>query len=158
MKINDLWCIKTNYARDYDGTSFNDMIIDDGGNIVICKGYDAIAQIITNKLWFIPRDYPYDITKGISYEKITNNENVKESLLTYVVKREIFSINDEIDKSFIPIYGIKFVNVIHDYNDNKNFKVDIEVTCNSNTIISTAGNIITTNTGFNLTNIRIQKI
>lgn len=93
------------------GISFNDIYIDEGGNLVLCSGTEMIKNAIATNLWLWISEYEYNTTIGVPYKTILGNPNVDQSYIQYHVTKAIFQVNTTLPPATLAIYGIKSVNI-----------------------------------------------
>jgi len=117
--MEDFWLLKCNINNDIKNVSFNDIYTDDGGNLQVVSGLDALKQLVSQALWLWYGEYDFNTTIGVTYRRLMSNKFSRSSLFQFQIQKAIMSINEYIPAKYIPIYGIKKV-IIQSYNiDNK---------------------------------------
>ena len=117
--MEDFWLLKCNINNDIKDVNFNDIYTDDGGNLQVVSGIDAIKQLVAQALWLWYGEYDFNTTIGVTYKRLMSSKFSRSSLFQFQIQKAILSINDYIPNNFIQIYGIKKV-IIQSYNiDNK---------------------------------------
>lgn len=116
--INDFWLIATNWRNNIPNVAFNDIYVDDSGNIATVSGIEAMQQLVAQSLWLWYGEYDFNTTYGVTYRRLLGQRGVTNSLVQLQINNAIMSINNYIPQQFIPQYGIKKV-VIQSYSMNR---------------------------------------
>jgi len=102
---------------DNDGnilTGFNDIFIDEGGNLAVVGGVDDLLQTVKNALWLWIGEYDYDTTIGLSYRGIfSDNAATNVGIFTQQIEDAIFQCNNYLTPTQLKSYGINQITDIN---------------------------------------------
>lgn len=98
-----------NYKSDIPDVAWNDIYLDETGNLATVAGIDDVEQTSANSIWLNQKEYEYNTTLGIPYKKIFNNVFISKSVIDYYVSNAILLQNQYMSAIDIQTYGIKKV-------------------------------------------------
>lgn len=139
MAIEAPWGFWCNTNDDVPGIDFNDMAIDDSGNLRIVSGADYILQTIKNNIWLWLGEYDFNIQAGIAWKTLLGNPDVPQSLFRYYIDNAVFAVNANLTEDQLAIWGVnEIVSYSYTYSNNSRIvNLNLVVTLNgSNTKFS----------------------
>jgi hypothetical protein len=136
MAVEAPWGFWCNTNDDVPGVDFNDMTIDDSGNLRVVTGADYILQTIKNNIWLWLGEYDFNIQAGVAWRTLLGNPNVSQALFRYYIQTAVFAVNDTLTPDQLKIWGVKeIVSYTYSYSNNSRIvNLNLVVTLNgSNT-------------------------
>jgi hypothetical protein len=114
-------------------TGFNDIFIDEGGNLAVVGGTDDLLQTVKNALWLWIGEYDYDITIGLSYRGIfSSNAANNVGIFTQQIEDAILQCNNYLTQTQLNLYGINQITDINFTADRQTRTISISVVLSLN--------------------------
>lgn len=126
-----------NTSRDGQ-SSFNDLYIDAGGNLVTVSDIEEFVQYIRSSIWLWLGDYDFNTSLGVQYPVIFGNPHIPQSVITSQLRQAIMLADSYLNATQRAAYGIKSIDSINYTPDRvqRVLLVTVIITLNNNDTIT----------------------
>lgn len=96
----------TNWQNNVPDIFWNDIYLDESGNLATVTGVDDLQQTITQSLLLWKGEYDFNINIGVPYNLILGNPQIQNSLIRLYLQTVILTCNNYLTPTQLAAYGI----------------------------------------------------